>query len=81
MNLYRRKIIDDSLCSVCGIEEETVLHVLWTCPASVDVWCVGDKKVQKLSLNGMDFPQIVTTILGKCNTEEVQPFVGLARKI
>jgi hypothetical protein len=81
VNLRRRKIIDVSLCPICEAADETVVHALWQCPAATDVWCVGDKKLQKMSLAGLDFTQIVTTVFEKCSTEESQLFVGIARKI
>lgn len=36
--LARKKIIKDGLYPICIQEEETILHVLWTCPTAVDVW-------------------------------------------
>jgi hypothetical protein len=40
-NLQQRKIIDDPLCPICGLEEETAVHILWECPTAQDVWCMG----------------------------------------
>jgi hypothetical protein len=42
---------------------------------------MGDKKLQKSTMTGLDFLQIVHTIFDKCDTEEIQLFVGIARKI
>lgn len=81
VNLHRQKIIDDPLCPICEIEEETVLHVLLQCPAAVDVWCVGDKKLQKSTMTGKEFIQIVESIFAKCNMEEIQLFFEIAWKI
>jgi ribonuclease HI len=81
VNLRRRKIIDVSLCPICEAADEIVVHALWQCPAATDVWCVGDKKLQKMSLASLDFTQIVTIVFEKCSTEESQLFVGIARKI
>jgi hypothetical protein len=55
VNLHRRKIVDDALCPLCGIEEESVIHVLWQCPSAADVWSVWCKKLQKWSSDGSDF--------------------------
>jgi hypothetical protein len=42
---------------------------------------VGDKKIQKMSLAGLNFLKIVSEVFEKCNAEEIQLFVGIARKI
>ncbi|ONH90045.1 hypothetical protein PRUPE_8G032200 [Prunus persica] len=31
-NLYRSKIIDSPVCPICGVEEETIEHLLFLCP-------------------------------------------------
>ena len=36
-NLYRRKIIEDSLCVVCGCEPECSGHILWDCEKAREV--------------------------------------------
>lgn len=35
---YQRKIIQDTICPVCHWEDETISHVLWSCPTANDVW-------------------------------------------
>lgn len=50
-NLKRRKIVQDDLCFLYYREMETVAHILWDCPSSIDVWGhVGEdsKKVMAL---------------------------------
>jgi hypothetical protein len=38
LSLFKRKIIEDANCPCCGVEEESVIHALWTCLAAKDVW-------------------------------------------
>jgi hypothetical protein len=37
-NLKKRGVVDDDLCRFCGIDRETIMHILWECPSSQDVW-------------------------------------------
>ncbi|KAF5459260.1 hypothetical protein F2P56_023222 [Juglans regia] len=45
-NLFRRKVVENSLCLVCGRENETVGHVLWSCNATGDLWADNKSPVQ-----------------------------------
>ena len=47
----------------------------------MDVWCASKIKLQKSVADGHDFKQIVEIIFEKCDTGEIQQFVGIARKI
>ncbi|KAK9985759.1 hypothetical protein SO802_030710 [Lithocarpus litseifolius] len=39
-NLRKRKIPIDDTCSNCGLESETTMHAIWSCPLLVSVWNV-----------------------------------------
>lgn len=80
-NLYRLKIIEDLLCPICGLDDETAHHILWQCPSARDVWCAGTKKLQKSSYFGLEFLQLVEAVFEKCSMEEIIQFVGIARRI
>jgi hypothetical protein len=80
-NLFKRKIISDHSCPVCGIEEETISHILWQCPSAQDVWSVGCRKFQKSFFPTTDFIKVAEGMLMKCDPEEFQLFVGIARRI
>jgi ribonuclease HI len=80
-NLCRRKVITDPSCPVCGLEEETICHVLWQCPAARDVWSGGCIKVQKCNFEDSDFLRVAEGILEKCELEEFQNFVAIVRRL
>ena len=40
-NLFKRKVAANPLCTVCGVEQETVEHCLFFCPWTVPVWFGG----------------------------------------
>lgn len=43
----RSKIVDDASCPCCGEAEESLIHAIWTCPATQDVWGSKDSPFQK----------------------------------
>ena len=50
-NLMWRKIVSDPFCPICGLEVESVSHILWECSSTTDVWGAC-KPFQKLSITG-----------------------------
>jgi ribonuclease HI len=80
-NLAKKGVLRDTSCPICGLEEETVLHIIWSYPSSRDVWGGGPIKLQKCGGTGICFPSVFGAILGKCNAEEIKLFVVLARRI
>ena len=38
-NLEKRQITKDDICSQCGKEAETSLHIFWFCDRAKEVWC------------------------------------------
>jgi hypothetical protein len=38
VNLFHKRVVDTMQCPCCGIEDETIYHALWECPAARDVW-------------------------------------------
>jgi ribonuclease HI len=79
--LLRRKISVDPLCPLCGLVTETSFHVLWDCSSARDVWSMCERKIQKSHFDGPNFMEVVEGIFKKCEEEEINLFVGLARKI
>jgi ribonuclease HI len=80
-NLVKRNVIMDSKCFFCELEVETCSHILWQCPSARDVWSMGPPKIQKSTITGPDFMQIVESIFDDCSEEETVQFMGLARHI
>jgi len=52
MNLLKCGVVSDALCPICTRDDETVNHILWSCPSGQDVWRCGPKKLQK-GMNGV----------------------------
>lgn len=42
--LYRRHIAQDELCQCCGVEVESITHVLFECESARNVWDHSDLK-------------------------------------
>ena len=45
MNLLRRQILTEAMCSECKVQPEDTLHALWSCPNLKDVWKVHFSKL------------------------------------
>jgi hypothetical protein len=80
-NLYKRRIIEDSLCPICNNAIETVGHILWSCESSKDVWAECGRSLQKCSSDEEGFPEIIQKWASKLSEDEMQLAVGVARQI
>ena len=37
-NLVKRRVIDDATCDCCKVQQEDVVHALYSCPKLLDLW-------------------------------------------
>lgn len=37
-NLGQRRVVEDAKCLICLTNEESVMHAIWWCHATTDVW-------------------------------------------
>ena len=77
-NLMRRKIVEDQLCPICGVEPETPYHIPWACPSAMDLWGVSCKKFQKCSFHGLAFIHVLEEIVYHGSEEEKKLFTGIS---
>jgi hypothetical protein len=61
-NLFRRKITEDPLCPMCGVQAETTGHILWGCSAAKAIWSVCNSKIHKRSSEHEDFLDIFSDL-------------------
>jgi hypothetical protein len=81
MNLMRRGVVQEAKCPICGREDETAKHILWSCPSAQDVWSCGPTKLQKGIGEGITFVHVVEEMIGRCDLAELEILAVVARKI
>ncbi|XP_059460149.1 uncharacterized protein LOC132189426 [Corylus avellana] len=75
----RVRITTDALCPICGLTEETVEHVLWTCEAARDVWAVCSARTQKCTTMEVDVVTLFLHLMDKLEEDEMEKLVTVAR--
>lgn len=80
-NLFKRKVVQEPSCPCCGREEETLLHALWSCPASQDVWGDNLSCFHKCSSNLTSFDHLLEYSLQRFSCEKVELLTVVARKV
>jgi hypothetical protein len=80
-NLFRRKIVPDPLCLICGLETETMGHILWSCGSAKDVWLESTRKLQKSTSDEVDFFHLFAAMAEKLDPGELQMFSVIAREL
>lgn len=81
VNLHKRSLVADPLCPICGLEDESVGHILWECGSAKDVWLESSKRIQKSSCTEKDFINTFITLTEKLEPTEVQLFTIIARNL
>jgi ribonuclease HI len=80
-NLFKRKCVNDPLCVICGLQVESVGHVLWSSASAKDVWLECCRRIQKSTSDEDDFLNIFEKLMGKLETEEVSFMACVARQV
>ncbi|XP_035546588.1 uncharacterized protein LOC118348634 [Juglans regia] len=73
-NLFLKKITGNPLCPICKLDEETIMHVVWQCPAAGDVWSESSSIMQKMKREEHDLLALwekLTLKLSELELEEV----------
>jgi hypothetical protein len=55
---------------ICGLQIETVGHVIWSCASAKDVWLECCRIIQKSTSDEDDFLNIFEKLIGKLETKE-----------
>jgi hypothetical protein len=79
-NLFQKGVMRDKMCPICGMEEETVSHIIWECESALDVWEGSTRKLQKLASRGRGFTFVFEEVAESCD-KEVELFSVIARRI
>ncbi|XP_040987653.1 uncharacterized protein LOC121235369 [Juglans microcarpa x Juglans regia] len=80
-NLFQRKVVEDPFYPVCLKEEESVIHVLWECPAANDVWKNGLIGVSKWKMEGGDFLGLWERLMGGLDKFKLEEKAVHLRKV
>jgi hypothetical protein len=78
-NLFKRKIMKELLCPLCGFVAETTGHILWGCQAAKDVWSICGRKIQIRSIEHENFVAVIETLLHELKNKEVE-FVAIGER-
>jgi hypothetical protein len=73
--------VDTNLCSVHQLEEESILHALWSCPGAQDVWGFGPMCFQKCSLLVDNFAMLFGLLSNRLNQDQLALMAMMVRKI
>jgi len=71
----------DPFCMLCKSEYETVMHILWECPSTMDVWGSLGSNMQKCSSVGTTFDALLVFMFERGSIAEVELNAEIARRI
>jgi len=80
-NLFKRKVVEVCKCSICGSDDETTSHAIWSCPSTRDVWGGGSSPFEKCVSEGYNFMQVFEYCMGRYKQEELSLLAVVSRCI
>jgi hypothetical protein len=80
-NLFKKGVTNDKMCPICGLEEESVSHIIWECQLAQDVWGGCSRKLQKMACRGRGFTFVFEKMVDTCDKKEMEVFSMIARCI
>lgn len=73
-------MIDSDYYPICGLVNKDVVHALWNCPATGNVWSVCYRKVKKLSGAFHGFIDLILVLTNLLDPQELATVAGIMRK-
>ncbi|KAG6625150.1 hypothetical protein CIPAW_16G076300 [Carya illinoinensis] len=73
-NLMKRTVVEDPACPVCGLQPETVEHILWSCASARDVWSLSSRKLQKAGPLFHHFRELVEVFIEALDIKDLKVF-------
>lgn len=46
-SMFKKSVVQDDLCPICIREEESMIHVLWSCSSASNIWGFETTKMRK----------------------------------
>ncbi|KAF5458726.1 hypothetical protein F2P56_022736, partial [Juglans regia] len=80
-NLFKKKIGESPLCPICGSNEESVFHILWSCPSAADVWAESNSPMKKWANEGVDFMSLWIKMINALKNEDIEWMAVVMRRI
>ncbi|KAF5454786.1 hypothetical protein F2P56_024425 [Juglans regia] len=66
---------------MCNAEEETLIHVLWECPAANDLWGDDASYVKKWTRSEVDFLELWEQLRCRLNKNQLEEVAVMLRKV
>ena len=71
VNLVKRKVLIDATCHVCGLEQESTLHALWSYPKLNEVWVVHFCSLREDARDCLTFLKVFQMCLEKAHPTDM----------
>lgn len=71
VNLMKQKILNDSICQLCGRFQEDTKHALWDCEAVKRVWCKEFSWINPLEAAHGTFLDLVDRLMSRPSVTEL----------
>jgi hypothetical protein len=79
--LWKRRLVENPLCPLCGLESESSFHDVWLCDAAKAVRSECPPRIQKSSLGNDDFLTLFGSLNGRMDVEDMELFAMVAQRI
>jgi hypothetical protein len=80
-NLLKKHVVKDDLCPYCKIQEESILHALWSCFSARDVWGSGSMVFQKCPYSFPSIIELVSFLFNRLDDDFLSLMVAVFRSI
>jgi hypothetical protein len=74
-------VITSPMCPVCNLVEESVEHIIWSCPSAAYVWSFGSRRIQKSICGNKMFANLFENMIGRYDQQELEIFLVVGRRI
>jgi hypothetical protein len=77
--LWKRHIVENPLCPLCGIDFESSTHAIWLCEAAKAVWFECPARIQKCATEDSDFLTLFGNLCARLSFDDLEFFAMVAQ--